>query len=112
MGEQKRITVVVAEPGKQPETRVVDNTLAALQALVGGYLECQPWGTYYIWMNEDGRRLSLPYNRLVADQMYLGTIFVAKTASGGDMVGLTEKEIGEVSLWLHLPGRLASGGGG
>jgi hypothetical protein len=42
-------------------------TLAELQALVGGYIEAlRAPGGHWLFINEDGKRLDLPVNRLAS----------------------------------------------
>jgi hypothetical protein len=45
-----------------------DGDLAELQAAVGGYIEAAPSSDHVtIWVNEDGKGLELPPNRLAMD---------------------------------------------
>ena len=58
---EKRINVVVKEPGKPAERRTIDNTLEALQQLVGGYIETVTFASDVLAIvNEEGRLLGLP----------------------------------------------------
>ena len=61
------IRVVVAEPGKPAEVREIPSGGDALRAIVGGWLESLPlWdGEHDIWINEEGKLLELPPNRMV-----------------------------------------------
>lgn len=66
--QAKQIRVVVAEPGKPAEVRMIPaDDGEALRALVGGWLECVPlWdGKHDIWLNEEGKLMGLEPNRMV-----------------------------------------------
>ena len=39
MSNENKIRVLYVQPGKYPEERVIEHTLAAMQALVGGDIE-------------------------------------------------------------------------
>ena len=44
MSNENKIRVLYVQPGKYPEERVIEHTLAAMQALVGGDIEAvYPW---------------------------------------------------------------------
>ena len=52
MSNENKIRVLYVQPGKYPEERVIEHTLAAMQALVGGDIEAvYPWeDTSSIWL--------------------------------------------------------------
>lgn len=87
---KKKLRVVVAEPGKPAEIREIDNTLEAMQAVVGGNLECLPICTGHdVWINEEGKLLGLEPNRMIATGHgdgsawdVVGTLFVADSDCG------------------------------
>ncbi len=83
-----KIEVMVFEPGKPGEMREIDDSLEAMQAVVGGYIEHVGLilGLAII-CNEDGRRLGLTPNRWG----FLGTFFVVRQ-KGADYVSLTEED--------------------
>ena len=92
--------VVVCEPGKPAEVRLIENTTEAMRALVGGWLECVPlWdGEHDIWLNEEGKLLGLEPNRMVAAPQpgagwdIVGTFFVAAHDDAGDTVSIEPAE--------------------
>lgn len=53
----ERINVIVKDPGEPPRMETIDNTLEALQALVGGWLEAIPTPdpATAVYVNEEGR---------------------------------------------------------
>ena len=65
------------KPGAQPEIIEVDNTLAALQTEVGGYIEVitLPYGAALI-CNAEGRILGLPDNGRVCGVDVVGTALI------------------------------------
>lgn len=65
------------KPGAQPEIIEVENTLKALQAEVGGYIETVTiTSDAVIICNEEGRILGLPDNCRVCGVDFVGTILV------------------------------------
>ena len=70
-----KITVVVKEPGKAPEIRQIDNTLKALQDVVGGYIETVTVATdMVIICNEEGLIKHLLPNCRILGCYFVGTI--------------------------------------
>ena len=68
------------KPGCAPEIIEVENTLKALQAEVGGYIEAVtlPYGAALI-CNEEGRILGLPDNGRVCGVDAVGTVLIVGT---------------------------------
>ena len=64
------------KPGAQPEIIEVENTLKALQAEVGGYIETVSIADVVIICNEEGRLCGLPYNCRFVGVDFVGTILV------------------------------------
>lgn len=65
------------KPGAQPEIIEVDNTLAALQQEVGGYIETVSIADdVVIICNEEGRLCGLPYNCRFVGVDFVGPILV------------------------------------
>lgn len=65
------------KPGCAPELIDIDNTLKALQAEVGGYIETVTiTSDAVIICNEEGRILGLPYNCRFVGVDFVGTILV------------------------------------
>lgn len=65
---------IIKEAGKRAHIADIPNTLAALQSLVGGYIETLsifPRSTFVV--NEEGRLLGLPRNGLLD---FVGTVLV------------------------------------
>lgn len=64
------------KPGCEPELIDIDNTLAALQQEVGGYIETVSIADVVIICNEEGRLCGLPYNCRFVVVDFVGTILV------------------------------------
>lgn len=66
-----QLAVVLHEDATvQPLTYTPENFLALVRGAVGGYVEHIPFSaTRSMWVNEDGKRLQLPINR-VATRMF------------------------------------------
>ena len=71
MADQIRIVYCPAD--KPPCRMWIDNTLEAMQKLVGGYIEAVTRGDYAIICNEEGRLKGLKQNRSRPD--FVGDIF-------------------------------------
>jgi hypothetical protein len=91
--KEKEITIIVVEPGKQPEVTKIKNELKPMQEIVGGYIETVGLGGNIILIcNEEGLLMNLPANRKVAGNSIVGTFFITK-ADGEDFTSLTKTEI-------------------
>ena len=64
------------KPGCKPEVIDIDNTLEALQAEVGGYIEAVTIADAVIICNEEGRILGLPHNCRFCGVDFVGTILI------------------------------------
>lgn len=68
------------KPGCTPEIIEVDNTLKALQAEVGGYIETVTIASDAVVIcNEEGRILGLPDNGRVCGVDVVGTVLIVGT---------------------------------
>lgn len=72
--------VIRKKPGCEPEVIDIDNTLAALQREVGGYIEVitLPYGAAII-CNEEGRILGLLDNGRVCGVDVVGAVLIVGT---------------------------------
>lgn len=105
MTSASTIRVVVAAPHAPAEIRHIENTLEAMQAIVGGYIEeLSRWGDIagcVVIANEEGRPEGLQPNReWRAGSELLGTLLVTKHGPDADYVSLTETEAAEVARLL------------
>ena len=74
-----RISVMVKEPNRPFIRRRIDNTLEALQEIVGGYIEVVTLvrNKAVLICNEEGKINDLPYNCQIGDDLLFGTIIIA-----------------------------------
>lgn len=105
-------SIIVIEPGKQPDLREVEKLdLETMQSIVGGLIQRVPLTEDIdLWFNEEGRMLHLPFNRDVTDNQgttwdILGTMFLTVTEhadeddeDGDRTVGLSPSEL---LAWAH-----------
>ena len=108
--EQKMITVVVLEPGKQACRAEVDGSLQGMQKVVGGLIE-----PFYpldfdivIVCNEEGKLIGLPLNRAVYNpegemvDIIAGTAFVCERATA-TFGSLNEEQIERYMTLFKYP---------
>ena len=98
-----RIRIVLARVGEAPVVTELANTLEAMQATVGGYIECVRVDDLDVWLNEDGLGLSLPFNRTVDGLPIVGPIFVAASNEDGDTLGLSDVQVERALALLSAP---------
>lgn len=95
--------VVVKEPLKNPVIREIDNTLTALQGIVGGYIErAQFYGPYSMIVNEEGKLFKLPYNFLHYHDIIVGTVIFVTTDTDGEFKGLTDEQAEQIVSYFSL----------
>ena len=103
-GEMKTLRVLVVEPNKVPMVEMIEDTLAAKQELVGGYIEMTtpPMHTddAVIICNEEGKIQGLPFNRMLTLEngipydIIAGTFFVIRAPEDSeDFASLTDEQI-------------------
>ena len=75
MAKKKEIKVFVKAPGERPALRTVENTLEALQGIVGGRICTVTLSDNLAAVaNDDGIQLDLPYNCKMLGVIFRGTI--------------------------------------
>lgn len=86
----EKIRIVRKEPGKAPVIKEIDDTLAAFQYEVGGYLEMYrssimgPQLGINVYVDEDGFSKGRAPNPTSITPEVVGTIVVSKHVNGGD----------------------------
>ncbi len=103
------INVIIKQPCKAPEVKIIDNTLKAFREIVGGDIElCMPTGISEIgcYVNESGKLIGLCPNLLIFDARgrWLDTIVGNALFFGidGDTeVSLSDSQINEVLGWIN-----------
>lgn len=76
MSNENKIRILYVQPGKYPEERVIEHTLAAMQALVGGDIEAvYPWeDNACVVCDDEGKLKHKPLNRPLEDYDVLSGI--------------------------------------
>lgn len=95
----EEIQIVVVEPNKKPYKKTIPNTLAAMHDIVGGYIEIVKLGqqtptgaNIIITVNEEGKLLEMPLNRVVIGfDNLVGTFFISAANLVGDNVSLDDQ---------------------
>lgn len=92
---EDKIRVLKVEPGKIPEIVILSNTLKALQAAVGGYIEVVGLDHDSVLIcNEEGKLMGLPGNRRLGNDIIVGTFLI--TGKGNDdFCSLSDKKIAQ-----------------
>ena len=114
--------VLLIESEKPPRAAEVDNTLEAMQQVVGGYIQAiYPFREEVaIVCNDEGKLLGLPPNRALRDNsgriydVIAGTFFICAVSTDGEgFAGLTEGQMERYSqifqqpeMFLRIDGKL------
>ena len=117
----KRVTInpnkrriVVVEPNKLPEERIIGENLEDFQKVVGGNIETtrdEKLPGMIIVVNEEGKIKGLPWNRRIknggAIDYISGTFFVIGD-SGSDFVNLSDTQVKQAIHRFSLPKKRSS----
>lgn len=97
----KKIRILVKEPGKEAELREIPNTLEDLQCIVGGYIETVTFAEdCTLIVNEEGKLQGLPVNFRIFGDVIVGTaLFVG--VDGVEFCSLTDKQVETVRTLLR-----------
>ena len=108
---EENIRVLVVEPGKDPEVRVIENSLEGVQQIVQGYIECvtlhdKDGENLVLICNEEGKIRNLQMNAIIPeiDDMIFGTLLIAGT-DRDEFASLTDGQIFEMNERFMLNGR-------
>lgn len=105
--------VIKILPGHEPALNDIENSLAAFQQAVGGYIETVtiPRTGLVVIVNEEGRLLDLTPNGvlnigLLTGQLLMGTVLVARVAPGSeDFSSARDCDLGLIcSCWVSVKG--------
>lgn len=88
-----KIRVLIVEPNKEPYVKEIENTLEEKQKIVGGligFLELE----YNVDLicNEEGKFLNLEFNRVITNDVIVGTFIIAGQ-NKGETISLSRKQI-------------------
>ena len=100
--KENELRILLKRFGREPEERIIENTLRAKQLLVGGLIEVVPYEDVLLICNEEGKLLDLPPN-LIFDYDYIaGDCFlVGDDFENADFRSLTDEEIEEYTKKLN-----------
>ena len=74
---EKQIRVMIKEPDKDPEFRMIDNELKELQNIVGGYIETVTFDEMVVICNEEGRIMDMDFCCEVEGVSFVGPVIFA-----------------------------------
>lgn len=101
--------IMIKEVGHAPRVEERELSLADMQELVGGYIECLSISDRVdMWLNEEGKLIGLPLNMLISHKGELvdtiqGDVFFAAHDGDGETVSLTEEDENVVwSMCEHM----------
>lgn len=104
--------ILVVEPEKKPEIREIDDSLEAMQEIVGGLIQSvYPFDDpVALVCNDEGKLMNLPANRGLRDkdgQIYdivAGTFFICGAPPDGDhFTSLTPEQIDQYRERFYTP---------
>ena len=93
--------VIVKEPWKDPEVKEIDNTLKAMQEIVGGYIEClnDRIPTTALICCETGKLIGMDPNIYYNGDLIVGTLIIVGTTKNGEFKSLNNNQ---VALFMSL----------
>ena len=104
--QKKEMQVLIVRPGEYAKRATIDGTLESMQHLVGGMIEVvYPWEERAaIVCNDEALLLNMKPNRFVAEiqEPIFGSFFVCGLGDG-DLVGLTDEQLGRFEKKFHYP---------
>ena len=94
MPKEAQNRVLYVQPGKYPEERVMEHTLAAMQTLVGGDIEAvYPWeDNACVVCDDEGKLKHKPLNRTLEDYDVLSGDFFVCGLGENDFTSLTDEQ--------------------
>jgi hypothetical protein len=90
------VKILVVAPLEKPYVKEIENSLKAMQDIVGGYIESvglEDEDYVSIICNEEGKLDGLPPNRRFYDDIICGTFFISRIDDEGETISLTDEDI-------------------
>ena len=85
---------IIKEVGKLPKVEEIENELATMQGLVGGYIEAVSAGQgICLICNEEGKLNGLPPNFPIGRDVIVGTAVFVGYGRNGEFADLTNEQI-------------------
>lgn len=102
---KENIKVIIVAPGKEPQAKMVPNTLEAFREIVGGPIETSKPFTSRVMVvcHAEGRVEGFAGNRMIGGCIYVGTIAVVGVDSFGEFKSLNDEQIGRYMSRLMKP---------
>ena len=92
--KEKELRILLKRFGRDPEVKIIENTLKAKQMLVGGLIEVIPYGDVLLVCNEEGKLFDFPPNLRFDYDYIAGDCFVVgDDYENADFRSLTDEEI-------------------
>lgn len=108
----KKLNVILLEPGKLAKRAEIDGSLEGMQSVVGGYIEAfYPFEeAVCVVLNEEGKLIGLPLNRAFRDDghenriidIIAGTCFICD-CSGEDFASLSDEQLARYEEKFKYP---------
>ena len=105
MEEKRELVVLYIQPGRYPECRVIEDTVPALQAAVGGTFQVvYPWREEVALVcHDEGKLLGLPLNRPLENYDILAGNFFLCGLEGEGFCSLTADQMDRYEDKFHDP---------
>lgn len=95
--------ILIVEPGNIPYEKEIENTLDAMQEIVGGYIEAVYTDKGdVILLNEKGKILGLQPNRSFGRDIFAGTFFIAGI-DGDEFTSISDEKIAHYTDMFKEP---------
>lgn len=89
--------VIIKEVGESPRIEEIENTLQALQKLVGGYIETVTLHNDVVLIcNEEGKLQGLPQNFGIGGDVIVGTAVFVSHNREGDFIDLNDWQVEDI----------------
>lgn len=98
--------VIIARVGEEPVEQILQNSLEAMQEVVGGPIELFSVEDLDFWVCEQGIPMGMPPNMVVMGVPLVGTVMVAASDAEGETVSLTDTQCRKAFRILRQSPRL------
>ena len=93
MEENRYIEVLLKKPNRHPKKVTIENSLEAMQRLVGGNIEVVQLYDALLVCNEEGKLKGLEPNVVIGDDTICGSFFIAgDDYENADFISISKKQ--------------------
>lgn len=91
------VEIIVKKVGGNLEEKMIENSVGALQEIVGGYFRTVnlPMGII-MWVNEEGNHMNMPLNLFIVTEFefmpIVGNVFFTGFSKSGETISLTTEQ--------------------